>query len=156
MHKPAGVCIDSPNIVYNALGHVVQQNFLSEKTSQNILRNIQPIFIFTGHDHEGCDYTHPEGSREHTIRSVMGDYSGNAGLFEIERKSEGTRKVGNNGEIGKIGKNRTTEFNYSFAKCQFVRLQYLTVFAIVVIVWGVSPLGILLFQVKDQLLFRKH
>jgi hypothetical protein len=78
---------------------------LEQNTTEWLLQKLNPNFIFTGHDHEGCEYHHIvelstvsldyEESRrtkrgfnavvpEYTIRSVMGDYSGPIGLFEFD------------------------------------------------------------------------
>ena len=77
-----------------------RQNVLSANTTERLLARLRPRFIFTGHDHEGCRYTHAlpplpasasatESNEVHytaqeiTVRSVMAEFSGNAQLFEV-------------------------------------------------------------------------
>ena len=83
---------------------VWRQNVLSANTTAKLLELLQPVYVFTGHDHEGCRYSHPLPSaaigseptvepssgpatppraREVTVRSVMAEFSGNAELFEL-------------------------------------------------------------------------
>jgi len=134
MHKPSGYCADGPQIIVDAQGYVSQQNFLSEETTQVILEEISPIFVFTGHDHVGCNYIHTNNkTTEHTVRSMMGDFSGNAGLFEIERTEEVDRKI---------------DFKYSFTVCQFVQLQFLSAYIICGILWMISLPMYLIFSKK--------
>ncbi|KAI9857558.1 MAG: hypothetical protein M1813_008150 [Trichoglossum hirsutum] len=92
-------------------GGVREQNHLSEDSSRVMLdglfgmnsagERLRNGIILTGHDHEGCDVYHhptsphphlaantthppPPGSlREITVRSMMGSYSGNAGLLSV-------------------------------------------------------------------------
>lgn len=147
LHKPAGVCADSPHFAFfpdDQGGGVKEQNHLSEHSSQHgILEGLYGMkgnqkqrnqgvgrngIILTGHDHVGCDVWHywnqsssgastkgarwtavrtdseearkvhnaseatdgPTGSRhmisgpgirEITVRSMMGEFGGNAGLL---------------------------------------------------------------------------
>lgn len=69
-----------------------------------------------------CRYSHRNNVNEFTIRSIMGDYSGFAGLFEIERLKN---------EDG------SHAFRYHLGGCSFVRLQLLTVLQVLWIVWFV-------------------
>nr|POE68863.1 protein ted1 [Quercus suber] len=91
-------------------GGIKEQNQLSTEISHEILNGLSKegtAVILNGHDHEGCDTTHApsDGSedswsaspylrssaqrsnytsraiREITVRSMMGSFSGNAGLF---------------------------------------------------------------------------
>jgi hypothetical protein len=64
LHKPHGMCVDSPEVNRDWRGNVVSQNMLSEESSEWILNEIKPQFIFTGHDHEGCIYKHNENTTE--------------------------------------------------------------------------------------------
>lgn len=57
-------------------GYVIEQNMLSVETSNFILNELKPVFIFTGHDHYGCKYEHNSHTTEFTIRSMMGDFDG--------------------------------------------------------------------------------
>ena len=80
--KPAGSCNgDEPDTVLYRDGSIRTQNTLSEETTSKILRIPNLKAVFTGHDHEGCDYTHPGNIPEYTIRSMLGDYGGNTALL---------------------------------------------------------------------------
>ena len=89
---------------------MTEQNFLSANVTEVILREIRPVFVFSGHDHYGCDFVHPTKTTEHTVRSMMGDFSGNSALFEISRGP--------------------TEFKYHFGTCPFIRIQLISVLVI--------------------------
>ena len=95
--KPEGSCEgDMPEIVYQQ-GRVVTQTTLSKETSEWILKNVKPDLVLSGHDHEGCQYNHPVGGgrgegegesgggyvTEVTVRSILGDYSGNTAVLSI-------------------------------------------------------------------------
>jgi len=103
LHKPAGVCVDAPYFSYfppSQGGGIQEQNHLSDSTSQLILEGLTKAdsgsaIVLNGHDHEGCDTVHSssasskrylademgEGLREVTVRSMMGDFGGNAGFL---------------------------------------------------------------------------
>jgi hypothetical protein len=109
LYKPAGLCVDPPYFSYFEPHHgggIREQNHLTQQSSQKILHglfgNKRAGIVLNGHDHEGCDTWHdrPEpdqtqwnstrlsasnattdGIREVTVRSMMGDYGGNAGLL---------------------------------------------------------------------------
>ncbi|KAA8907522.1 hypothetical protein FN846DRAFT_691916 [Sphaerosporella brunnea] len=109
LHKPARICVDGPEITYFASHHgggIKSQNFVSEDVSDKVKgwvfgRQSKGV-IMTGHDHEGCQTVHfwdeereawgvrtwegwngdtKKVVREVTVRSMMGEYGGNAGLF---------------------------------------------------------------------------
>lgn len=101
LHKPEGICVDSPYFSYfpsSQGGGIKEQNHLSHSISQQILDGLTAdgrgsAIVLNGHDHEGCDSWHSntssgwqaqrtgEGLREVTVRSMMGDFGGNAGLL---------------------------------------------------------------------------
>lgn len=73
LHKPAGVCVDSPYFSYYPAhygGGVREQNHLSKEISEQILDGLLgadangssefagQAIILNGHDHEGCDTYH--------------------------------------------------------------------------------------------------
>ena len=37
---------------------------LSENVTVNLLNELKPVFVFTGHDHVGCEYKHSEETVE--------------------------------------------------------------------------------------------
>lgn len=106
LYKPEGICMDGPYFTYygEEFGSVLrEQNHLSEETSQKVLSKVfgpgNPYggVILTGHDHEGCltTYTYdtkwepktslvslPGGVHEITVRSMMAEFGGNAGLLQ--------------------------------------------------------------------------
>ncbi|KAF2859382.1 Metallo-dependent phosphatase [Piedraia hortae CBS 480.64] len=107
LHKEDGVCPDAPFFEYfgdeegrfaSYKGGVREQNHLSKETSRAILDKLaafESAFVVNGHDHRGCDTLHlpngvaerfngtiPEGGiREVTVRSMMGEFGGNAGFL---------------------------------------------------------------------------
>jgi len=109
LYKPAGVCVDPPFFSYFEPHHgggIREQNHLSRQSSEKILGGLfgskRAGIVLNGHDHEGCDTWHDyseadqaqwnstsfpalnattHGIREVTVRSMMGDYGGNAGLL---------------------------------------------------------------------------
>lgn len=106
LRKPAGICVDAPYFSYfpsSQGGGIQEQNHLSQSTSQIILDGLTTnkrgsAIVLNGHDHEGCDTVHSlsssweakrfsdvggleQGLREVTVRSMMGDFGGNAGFL---------------------------------------------------------------------------
>lgn len=85
--KPEGSCVDRPMTIMRG-NAVAKQNFLSANTTSFILEHIRPTVIFSGHDHEGCEYVHgnSHGDRipEHTVRSMMGRYGGVSAVLEVD------------------------------------------------------------------------
>jgi hypothetical protein len=121
LHKPARICVDGPEITYFLPHHgggIKSQNFVSEDVSDKVKGWVfgqrSKGLVMTGHDHEGCQTVHfwddereewgvrtwegwvPQGEkkavREITVRSMMGEYGGNAGLlsawFDYEKNGE--------------------------------------------------------------------
>jgi hypothetical protein len=97
--------VDAPLLKYTQGGGISEQNMLSSQTSQTLLRLLNPIMIFSGHDHEGCICNHlPSGSqectdffgwplskinsiKEVTVRSIMADHSGAFGLLRVDEEN---------------------------------------------------------------------
>ncbi|EGW31217.1 uncharacterized protein SPAPADRAFT_61796, partial [Spathaspora passalidarum NRRL Y-27907] len=110
-YKVAGLCRDGPEHIYYIdnerepykNGNLRSQNHLSYNTTQEVLDIIFPNkdqngVVLTGHDHEGCDSwynkvngewvaskdktnTERESIREIVVRSMMGDFDGQTGVF---------------------------------------------------------------------------
>lgn len=98
LYKQPGVCQDAPHTEYYFNGAIKEQNHLSYESSIRLLRSAFSDgggIILTGHDHEGCATSYTVGARatdliiepglggvipEITVRSVMGEFGGNAGL----------------------------------------------------------------------------
>lgn len=95
LYKPSGICRDGPFLAHYDDGRLREQNHLSAESSQLVLGIFSPHhggIIVTGHDHEGCvssyntDLSVQQGIHEDslvveaTVRSVMGEFGGNAGL----------------------------------------------------------------------------
>ncbi|KAI5206727.1 hypothetical protein E4T39_02401 [Aureobasidium subglaciale] len=99
-------------------GGIREQNHLSQKSSNKVLNGLFQLnngseragIVLNGHDHEGCDTWHGRyeseenpwhqekfpgsnsslnGIREVTVRSMMGDYGGNAGLLSAWFDADG-------------------------------------------------------------------
>jgi len=113
------LCIERSHTKYTAAGHIDTQNMLLPNSSQVILEEVAPAFVFTGHDHDGCIYRHNERTVEYTIRSMMGGFGGYAGLFEIRRNPESAAEP----------------FSYYFTPCSFVGTTTTTVTFVVIIVY---------------------
>jgi len=62
--KPEGNCVDGPDVIRTPEGIVTQQNVISQDSTKWILENLKPKIILNGHDHYGCKYTHPQGTKE--------------------------------------------------------------------------------------------
>lgn len=45
------------------------QNLLGSETSRFLLNNVEPSVIFSGDDHDYCEYVHPNGVREVTLKA---------------------------------------------------------------------------------------
>ena len=58
---------------------------LTPSTTEALLRELKPAYVFSGHDHEGCRFVHPGLIPEYTVRSVMADFSGYSAFFEIRQ-----------------------------------------------------------------------
>lgn len=52
LHKPPGYCVDNPDISYSSDGTIIWQNMLSPALSDYLLNQVNPLFVFNGHDHE--------------------------------------------------------------------------------------------------------
>lgn len=106
------------------------QNTLSENATRFLLDEIQPKFIFVGHDHEGCVYDHTTSKsdtkiREYTLRSMMGDYSGYIGLFEISRSPLG-------------------KFEYHFQYCPYAWIKIPIALGITFMIWFILAVSLAL------------
>lgn len=127
LHKPAHVCVDEPKVfttdgsgdVFRG-GIVYSQNTLSTNATEFLLNYMKPEFVFVGHDHEGCVYDHAtrdgKSVREYTLRSIMGDFSGYIGLFEITKSNNGA-------------------YEYHFQYCPYVWIKFAIALVIALLVW---------------------
>ncbi|KAJ2834215.1 hypothetical protein GGI24_000495 [Coemansia furcata] len=57
LHKHAGACVASPSTRFHN-GFVHYQDYLSPTTSAYLLHCLNPIFVLSGHDHNGCQAAH--------------------------------------------------------------------------------------------------
>jgi len=112
-------CAERSYTVFNSNGHIDVQNMILPESTQTILNSIEPSFVFSGHDHDGCIYRHNEKTVEYTIRSMMGEFGGYAGIFEIHRN----------------GPSDPEPFSYYYTPCTFVSTTTTTVTFIVTIVF---------------------
>jgi len=113
------LCAERSYTSYDSNGHIDVQNMLLPESTNTILQNIQPSFVFNGHDHDGCIYRHNEQTVEYTIRSMMGEFGGYAGMFEIRRNPASDSQ----------------RFSYYYTPCPFVSTTTTTVTFIVAIVF---------------------
>lgn len=104
-YKRSGLCVDGPNFEYydDDSECLSQQNHLSKETTDRVLNLVfdndkKPGIILNGHDHQGCETYYnlesmsgtwtaestPDNSvyhiKEATVKSMMGQFGGNAGL----------------------------------------------------------------------------
>lgn len=95
-------------------GNILEQTMISKESSEYILNHLKPLFIFNGHDHEGCIYKHPNNiTTEYTIRSMMGGYGGYSALFEFKKLSP--------------SKQQQEEFEYNFQWCPFIETRFINI-----------------------------
>jgi len=123
LHKDAPHCVDKINIVYRG-GFVEEQTMLSENVSSYILNHISPKYIFTGHDHYGCEYAHNPNTKEYTITSIMGDYGGFSALFQVFEHTH----MHTNGTW-------YYSYTYTYTPCKFIPLKLLTVVIVFTLVY---------------------
>jgi len=113
------LCTERSYTVLDSKGHIDVQNMITPESTQTILDSMAPLFVFSGHDHDGCIYRHNEQTIEYTIRSMMGQYGGYAGMFEIRRNPPSDPEP----------------FSYSYTPCAFVSTTTTTVTLIVAAVF---------------------
>jgi len=124
LQKPEGLCVDSPVLTTRPHdGAVTEQTMMSPEATGLLLQLLRPQFVFTGHDHEGCEYVHHDAntnstSTEYTIRSMMGEYGGVTALFEIIPTDTG-------------------DYRFEFHYCPFVPLRLISVVIVTNIVWPI-------------------
>jgi hypothetical protein len=124
LHKAKGRCVDAPLIRRSRLGHVQEQNFISEQWSKWIVDELEPVVIFSGHDHHGCYVQHTSKSGKHvaeyTLRSMMGDFGGFGVMLDIKR----------------VGDASDATFQYRLIECPFVSIKVVIVYAALCIFWS--------------------
>lgn len=104
-------------------GRIVEQTHITEETSSRLLAMLRPKIVFSGHDHNGCFHVHSGGVEEHTVRSVMGDFGGNAALFTIARNTS----------------SRQGEFVYTVSSCSLgLRMRDILGVLVFAAVWALS------------------
>lgn len=95
LYKPSGICKDGPYMKFYEDGRLEEQNHMSAESSHLVLSIFSSQYggiILTGHDHEGCVSSYDADLKvqkgvepgsfvvEATVRSVMGEFGGNAGI----------------------------------------------------------------------------
>ncbi|EFA74803.1 hypothetical protein PPL_11836 [Heterostelium album PN500] len=106
-----------------------EQSMLTKETTQYILDEIKPIYVFNGHDHDGCIYKHNNHTIEYTIRSMMGEFGGYSALFEIRKPNPDIEN-----------------FEYSFKICPFIQTKFIN------ISFGVTGGWLVLFIIYNLIL----
>jgi len=136
LYKPKGVCFDDPEIWTSSNGIVYKQNVLSQDVTNFLLSELRPKFIFTGHDHYGCFYTHNKDSSEYTVRSVMGDFGGHLLLLEI--KNITSLETNNHQSF--------EQFEYHIYSTSFVSVYFITFMIAVFFLCSLSALTLWLLR----------
>ncbi|KAF9438238.1 hypothetical protein BGZ76_009069 [Entomortierella beljakovae] len=123
LHKAQGICVDSPDVHVHSDNTIIEQTMLTPNATTWILNNLKPEFILNGHDHFGCDVVHVQSQveetgqhswvaqstsnfdtenstsdgqiyvREVTQRSMMAEYRGYSGLFEVRIPNSASDKI---------------------------------------------------------------
>lgn len=84
LHKAGHNCSgDRAETDLDWAGRVSSQTMLSPETSSLLLDGFRPVFVFSGHDHEGCQHHHNNRTFEVTVRSMLGDYGGHFEVLDI-------------------------------------------------------------------------
>ncbi|ODQ63672.1 hypothetical protein NADFUDRAFT_71882 [Nadsonia fulvescens var. elongata DSM 6958] len=143
LEKPKGVCEDGAFFSFwnsELGGGLKSQNFLTYDSSQKVLNTLfkggKGGIILNGHDHEGCYSTHifneelgkwvpgmqdlneKDQIKEFTVRSMMGEFGGNAGLLSAHW-------------------NKLTEsYDFDFRLCRFALQHFWWIAYILLIVSG--------------------
>jgi len=111
------LCAERSYTTFNEHGHIDVQNMLLPVSTKKILEDVKPSFVFNGHDHDGCLYRHNDHTVEYTIRSMMGEFGGYAGMFEIRRNPPSDPQP----------------FSYYYTPCSFVSTTTTTITFIVIV-----------------------
>ncbi|SCU77808.1 LAME_0A02300g1_1 [Lachancea meyersii CBS 8951] len=155
-YKKPGLCADSELFRYYPSDYerepykqnlLRSQNHLSEDATRRVLNlifdNNKPGIILTGHDHEGCETVYNKDAkakwtaskavsstdfhvREITVRSMMGEFDGNAGLVTGHYNP------------------RTKQWEWSFSLCPF-SVQHVWWFTKVVTILSGLLLSVMVF-----------
>ncbi|KAF8950943.1 hypothetical protein BGZ46_004246 [Entomortierella lignicola] len=164
-HKEQGICVDTPDIHVHWDNTIIEQTMLTPNTTTWILENLKPDFVLNGHDHFGCDVVHIRSSdqesgqdswvahstsefldekinqqglvsvREVTQRSMMAEFGGYSGLFEIRVTEENPDKI---------------EFHYS--ACGFYKDLYVWIVIVTAIIAVVVWVLIGLYRIQASIL----
>eukprot|EP00033_Pygsuia_biforma_P002355 GCRY01002605.1.p1 GENE.GCRY01002605.1~~GCRY01002605.1.p1 ORF type:complete len:395 (-),score=18.50 GCRY01002605.1:2-1186(-) len=111
LFKPDDACVDDYFFQTNAQGRVIEQTFLTRKTTNTILNKVRPNLILTGHDHFGCHYCHQymlNGTEvtveEYTFRALQAEFGGFSAAVKWELDTSSSPQ----------------DFVYIVSVCQFV------------------------------------
>jgi len=134
LYKQAASRGCDPYVINQSGEYIVEQTHLTELISTHLLEVLNPKLIFTGHDHNGCVHEHvkPDGGTvmEYTVRSVMGDFGGNAMLLTIAKNAA------------------TGEPEYTVSTCPlFLRMRDFVFVAGLVVVWLASFIVAPIFRI---------
>lgn len=123
LYKPSYSClgdaIEQIRIGAEWLG-AYDQTVLTANTTQLLLERLQPVLVFSGHDHEGCVYNHSGGIVEHTVRAAQGFYETNLAVLSIIRRE------------------RDDSYHYQVDNCPFWHTNYYCVLLALTGVWIVA------------------
>eukprot|EP01112_Ceratiomyxa_fruticulosa_P016292 TRINITY_DN48_c0_g1_i3.p1 TRINITY_DN48_c0_g1~~TRINITY_DN48_c0_g1_i3.p1 ORF type:complete len:161 (-),score=20.87 TRINITY_DN48_c0_g1_i3:88-570(-) len=128
------LCVEQPMTIYDYDNYIKVQNMLTPNSTEYILNTLKPRFIFTGHDHDGCIFSHPNNfTTEYTLRSMMGEFGGYAALFEIKKSQNKCEKQSNNNNSKKSCEGY--HFEYNFTPCPFVTTNFINAFFVFSLVY---------------------
>lgn len=135
------LCVERAGSELDSTGRARWQNMMSVNATNFILEEIKPVFIFDGHDHDGCIYRHNERTVEYTLRSIMGDFGGYVALFEILPKNP------KNSVISESSENlEPKNFDYFYTACPFVHLSVVTITAISTLIFTILCILVTLYE----------
>eukprot|EP01133_Synstelium_polycarpum_P016942 gene16942-20154_t len=127
------LCIERFTISLTAIDELIrEQSMLTPETSTYILDELQPIFVFNGHDHDGCIYRH----NNLTVESMMGEFGGYSGLFEIKKTLNQSLLAKEKREVTSLdasaadnnnGNTNEDHYEYSFKICPFLETKYVNI-----------------------------
>jgi len=128
------LCVEQPMTLYDNDGFIKVQNMLTPNSTEYILNSLKPRFVFTGHDHEGCIFLHPNNlTVEYTLRSMMGEFGGYSALFEIKKSLNSCEENEKDKDNGNVCDNHH-HFEYSYYPCSFVTTDFINVFFVLSLV----------------------
>ncbi|KAN0011997.1 hypothetical protein ACTFIU_000216 [Dictyostelium citrinum] len=155
------LCREEYQVKHTANNHVKEQTMLTKETTDYILNEIKPLFVFNGHDHDGCIYQFPSNpsgfnTTEYTIRSMMGGYGGYSALFEF-RKINNNNNANVNNNYNNNNNDKKEFFEYQFQLCPFLDTKYINITFGVNVGWAILFLLFnIIYSLYNRYLIKKQ